>query len=164
MSIGSEAGGTPSSTGSGQARPGGGGEVQRPSSSPLVTEKGKTKIADTVVRKIAGNATREISGVHALGTGGTRAFGAIRQRIPGSSGPNVAQGVAVEVGEQQTAIDLDVVVEYGVSIVDLANAIRGNVSSAIERMTGLEVVEVNIDVDDVFIQGDDDQQQPGRVQ
>jgi uncharacterized alkaline shock family protein YloU len=167
MSIGSsEAGGTSTGTGTGsggQTRRGGGGEVERTISSPLMTEKGQTKISDAVVRKIAGTATREISGVHALGTSGTRAFGAIRQRIPGSSGPNVSQGVAVEVGQQETAIDLDVVIEYGVSIVDLANAIRGNVASAIERMTGLDVVEVNINIDDVFIQGEDDEQ-PSRVQ
>lgn len=147
---------------------GAGGALARTQQSrtDLVTSQGRTSIADSVVRKIAGIATREVSGVHNLGTGGARAFGAIRGRIPGSSGPNVSQGVTVEVGERQAAVDLDVVVEYGVSIVDLSQAIRRNVISSVERMTGLEVTEVNISVDDIYIPGDDqdDQQQPSRVQ
>src|SRR3954467_4331470 len=137
------------------------------SSTELVTAQGKTSIADGVVRKIAGIAAREVSGVHNLGTGGTRAFGALRERIPGSGGPNISQGVSVEVGERQAAIDLDIVVEYGVAIVDLAQAIRRNVITAVERMTGLEVAEVNISGDDIYIPSDDDDQQqqaPSRVQ
>src|SRR3954468_12195021 len=136
------------------------------SSTELVTAQGKTSIADGVVRKIAGIATREVNGVHNLGTGGTRAFGALRERIPGSGGPNVSQGVAVEVGERQAAIDLDIVVEYGVAIADLAQAIRRNVITAVERMTGLEVAEVNVSVDDIYIPSEDDDQQqaPSRVQ
>lgn len=155
---------TASSTTTGGA---GGGTLAKaqPSRGDLATSHGRTSIADSVVRKIAGIATREVSGVHALGTGGARAFGAIRERIPGSSGPNIGQGVSVEVGERQAAVDLDIVVEYGVAIVDLSQAIRRNVISAVERMTGLEVTEVNIAVDDIYIPGDDqDQQQPSRVQ
>ena len=129
----------------------------------LVTDMGRTSIADSVVRKIAGIAAREVSGVHELGTGGTRAFGSLRQRIPGSAGPNAAQGVAVEVGERQAAIDLDVVVEYGVSIVDLSHAIRRNVIASVERMTGLEVTEVNIAVDDIYL-GEAEDDRPTRVQ
>ncbi|MGI8954807.1 MAG: Asp23/Gls24 family envelope stress response protein [Nocardioidaceae bacterium] len=135
---------------------------------PLETSHGRTSIADVVVSKIAGIATREVSGVHDLGRGSARAFGQIKQRIPGSSGPAVAQGVSVEVGETQAAVDLDVVVDYGVSIVELAKSIRRNVIISIERMTGLDVVEVNISVDDVFIPGDgssdQEQQAPSRVQ
>src|SRR4051812_20033971 len=135
------------------------------SSTELVTAQGKTSIADGVVRKIAGIATREVNGVFNLGTGGTRAFGALRERIPGSGGPNISQGVSVEVGERQAAIDLDIVVEYGVAIVDLAQAIRRNVITAVERMTGLEVTEVNIAVDDIHIAGDDNEEPaPSRVQ
>jgi uncharacterized alkaline shock family protein YloU len=119
-------------------------------------EGGRTQIADTVVSKIVGLAAREVSGVHALGGGASRAFGAIRERIPGASS-SVTQGVAVEVGQRQTAVDLDVVVEYGVSIADLARAIRRNVVTALERMTGLEVVEVNVSVNDVHIPSLDDE-------
>lgn len=121
---------------------------------------GRTRIAEVVVSKIAGLAAREVSGVYALGGGAARTFGALRERIPGASS-NVSQGVTVEVGERQAAVDLDLVVEYGVSIAELARVIRRNVITALERMTGLEVVEVNISVGDVHIpSADDDQPAP----
>jgi uncharacterized alkaline shock family protein YloU len=130
----------------------------------LATNDGQITIAESVVQKIAGKACREMGGVHAMGTGGTRTFGALRERIPGSSGPNVAQGVGVEVGETEAAIDLDIVVEYGVSIAELGRSIQRNVKQAVERMTGLKVVEVNIAVDDVYLpSGDDSQDNPSRV-
>lgn len=125
----------------------------------LVTTRGKTSIADTVVEKIAGLAAREINGVHKLGGGAARAFGAIREKIPGQS-ESLAQGVTVEVGERQAAVDLDITVEYGVEIGELSKAIRRNVISAIERMTTLEVTEVNIVVHDVHVPSDDDDDQP----
>lgn len=124
-----------------------------------LADGGKVTIDQGVVQKIAGIACREISGVHAMGVSTSRAFGAVRERIPGSSGPNVAQGVGVEVGETEAAIDLDIVVEYGVSIADLGRSIQRNVKQAVERMTGLDVVEVNINVDDLYLPGQDDQQQ-----
>ncbi|OKH67149.1 hypothetical protein EB72_04160 [Mycobacterium sp. SWH-M1] len=120
----------------------------------MSTERGKTTIADTVVAKIAGLAAREVTGVHALGGSAQRAVGALRDRIPGAS-VNHAQGVSVEVGEKQAAVDVDIVAEYGVSINDLAAGIRRNVIAALERMTGLEVVEVNITVHDVYVADDD---------
>ncbi len=123
-------------------------------SSELQTSKGNTTIADGVVQKIAGVSAGEISGVHALGGGTARTLGAIRERIPGSS-QSVGQGVAVEVGERQAAIDLDLVAEYGVSIVELSRAVRRNVISAVEGMTGLEVTEVNVDVNDIHLPSDD---------
>ena len=130
----------------------------------LASEEGQITVAESVVQKIAGKACREVAGVHAMGTTGTRAFGAVRERIPGSSGPNVAQGVGVEVGEKEAAIDLDIVVEYGVSIAELGRSIQRNVKQSVERMTGLRVVEVNIAVDDVYLPSDDDQDtQPSRV-
>ena len=130
----------------------------------LATDDGQISVAEGVVQKIAGTACREIAGVHAMGTGGTRAFGAIRERIPGSSGPNFAQGVGVEVGESEAAIDLDIVVEYGVGIAELGRSIQRNVKQAVERMTGLRVVEVNVAVDDVYLPGtDDDQDTTSRV-
>src|ERR1035441_2296627 len=70
----------------------------------LATGDGQISVAEGVVQKIAGKACREIGGVHAMGTGGTRAFGAIRERIPGSSGPNVAQGGGGEAGERMTGL------------------------------------------------------------
>ncbi|MEU5091272.1 Asp23/Gls24 family envelope stress response protein [Streptomyces sp. NPDC021356] len=123
----------------------------------LVTERGRTTIADVVVQKIAGIAAREVAGVYDLGTGGTRAIGAVRERIPGSRGPSVTQGVSVEVGETQAAVDVDIVCVYGVSIAELAAAVRRNIIQAIEGMTGLQVVEVNIAVDDLRVAGDADE-------
>ena len=119
-------------------------------SSALVTSEGRTTIADTVVSKIAGIAAREVSGVHALGGGAARAVGAIRERIPGSS-TNHSQGVSVEVGERQAAVDIQLVAEYGVALTDLATGIRRNVIGSIERMTGLEVTEVNVAIQDIFL-------------
>jgi uncharacterized alkaline shock family protein YloU len=128
------------------------------------TGDGQITVSESVVQKIAGKACREMGGVHAMGTGGTRAFGSLRQRVPGSSGPNVAQGVGVEVGETEAAIDLDIVVEYGVSIAELGRSIQRNVKQSVERMTGLTVVEVNIAVDDVYLPtSDDSQDTPSRV-
>ena len=131
----------------------------------LATGDGQISVAEGVVQKIAGKACREVSGVHAMGVGSARAFGALRERIPGSSGPSVAQGVGVEVGETEAAVDLDIVVEYGVSIAELGRSIQRNVKQAVERMTGLRVVEVNVAVDDVFLPGTDDQDTttPSRV-
>jgi uncharacterized alkaline shock family protein YloU len=117
--------------------------------------QGKTTIASGVVQKIAGIAAREVSGVYSMGGGVSRAFGAIRERIPGGTGTSQAAGVQVEVGEKQAAIDLDIIVEYGAGIVELARAVRRNVIGAVEQMTGLEVIEVNIAVNDIHMPGDD---------
>ncbi|AHH96002.1 Asp23/Gls24 family envelope stress response protein [Kutzneria viridogrisea] len=126
---------------------------------------GKTTIASSVVQKIASMAAREISGVYAMGGGVSRAFGAIRERIPGA-GTVSTSGVAVEVGEKQAAIDLDIVVEYGAGIVELARAVRRNVITAVERMTGLEVIEVNIAVNDIHLPEDNEEptEQTSRVE
>src|SRR6202020_2609495 len=131
----------------------------------LATDDGQITVAGGVLQKIAGRACREIAGVHSMGASGARAFGALRERIPGSSGPNVSQGVGVEVGETEAAIDLDIVVEYGVAIAELGRSIQRNVKQSVERMTGLRVVEVNVAVDDVYLPTDDDDKQaaPSRV-
>lgn len=131
--------------------------------SALVTPEGTTTIADTVVSKIAGIAASEVTGVHALGGGAARAIGTLRERIPGAR-TNHSQGVSVEVGETEAAVDLDLVAEYGVSITDLANGIRRNVISAVERMTGLHVVEVNVAVNDVHLPQEDPQPAPPQEQ
>ncbi|MFJ9643716.1 Asp23/Gls24 family envelope stress response protein [Streptomyces sp. NPDC004244] len=127
--------------------------------------RGRTTIADGVVEKIAGMATREVPGIHSLGSGVARTLGAVTDKVSGGR-PSVARGVKVEVGERQAAIDLDVVVEYGLSIVDIAADVRTGVITAVEGMTGLEVVEVNIAVDDVHLpdEEDDNEDGEGRVQ
>ena len=127
----------------------------RRTAAELTSEHGRTSISDVVVAKIVAIATREVDGVYAMGTGAARMIGAVRQRVPGARASET-QGVAVEVGERQAAADLDLVVEYGVSIPDLAAAVRGNVIGAVERICGLEVTEVNIGIDDIHLPGDED--------
>jgi uncharacterized alkaline shock family protein YloU len=126
-------------------------DITTKSDSVLVSSQGRTTIADTVVSKIAGIATREVQGVHA-------AIGALRERIPGAR-VNQSQGVSVEVGERQAAVDIDIVADYGVSIADLAAGIRRNVINAVERMTGLEVTEVNIVVHDIYLDDGSDEEE-----
>jgi uncharacterized alkaline shock family protein YloU len=138
------------------------GSSVQPRRSELVTSHGKTSISESVVEKIAGVSASEIDGVHAMGKGRARALGAIRDKLPVGSGANPGQGVSVEVGARQAAIDLDLVVDYGRSIVSVAQAVRENVISNIERMTGLEVTEVNVAVDDVWM--GEDEEAESRVQ
>ncbi|MFR9791907.1 Asp23/Gls24 family envelope stress response protein [Streptomyces sp. MB22_4] len=125
--------------------------------------RGRTTIADGVVEKIAGMAARDVLGVHAMGGGFSRTLGAMRERVPGGS-KSVTRGVKAEVGEVQTALDLEIVVDYGVSISDVAGAVRENVIGAVERMTGLEVVEVNIAVGDVHLPEEEEEQPEPRIQ
>ncbi|MFD6197031.1 Asp23/Gls24 family envelope stress response protein [Mycobacteriaceae bacterium NPDC060252] len=130
-----------------------------------VANHGVTTIADVVVSKIAGIATREVDGVYDLGGQAARVVGKLRETLPGS--PSLTQGVSVEVGERQAAIDIGIVADYGIAIHDLADGIRSNVISSVENMTGLEVTEVNVTVHDVhFADGDDDASEAGepRVQ
>ncbi|MEU6607983.1 Asp23/Gls24 family envelope stress response protein [Streptomyces shenzhenensis] len=125
--------------------------------------RGRTTIADGVVEKIAGLAARDVLGVHAMGSGLSRTFGAVRDRVPGGS-KSVTRGVKAEVGEVQTALDLEIVVDYGVSIGDVARDVRENVIAAVERMTGLEVVEVNIAVSDVKLPEEEEEEPEPRIQ
>lgn len=122
----------------------------------LHTEFGDTTIADQVVEKIAGIATREVDGVYAMGSAAGRALSGLAQRLPGQSSKNaVSSGVTIEKGERQTAVEVSVVVEYGVSIVEVADNIRESVITAVEHATGLEVVEVNVTVSDVHLPDED---------
>ncbi|MDU1461747.1 MAG: Asp23/Gls24 family envelope stress response protein [Corynebacterium sp.] len=113
----------------------------------LETQYGTTTIDDVVVSKIAGIAAREVSGVDALGGGGARMIGNIRESFGGSE--DVRQGVDVEVADGTARIDIAITAEYGVAIHELAEAIRRNIMNAVERMTGLSVERVNVVVHDV---------------
>ncbi|MFE3127926.1 Asp23/Gls24 family envelope stress response protein [Streptomyces hydrogenans] len=143
------ANGTGTETGLGTGMGTGRTEVTEPAGT-----RGRTAIADAVVVKIAGRAAREVPGVHDMGGGLSRTLGAVRDRVPGGR-PQLGRGVKVEVGERQAAVDVELVVEYGVPVPDVARDVRENVISAVERITGLEVVEVNIAVTDVHLPGDD---------
>jgi uncharacterized alkaline shock family protein YloU len=137
------------------------------------SEQGKTTIEDTVVAKIASLAAREVTGVHELttsGVGGTISglASGLASRVGGGgvagnqSGPNT-QGVSVVVGQLEAAVDLAMTVDYGVSIQQVADAVRNNVVGRIGAMTGLRVKEVNIDVTDLYFPQDQANQQ-ARVQ
>ena len=121
---------------------------------PLQTEHGVTTIDENVVAKIAGMAAREVPGVYDMGNAVRRAFSAVTDRIPNAQ-TNVAGGVSVQKGETQAAIEITIVIDYGVSIVDVSNAIRRNVIEQLEGTTGLEIVEVNINVTDVHLPDED---------
>ncbi|GHG70942.1 Asp23/Gls24 family envelope stress response protein [Streptomyces griseocarneus] len=138
-----------------------GGQGKQPQAAPA--DRGRTTIADGVVEKIAGLAAREVPGVHAMGSGLSRTFGAVRDRVPGG-GKSPSRGVKAEVGEVQTALDLELVMEYGVEIREIARAVRENVIAAVERMTGLEVVEVNIAVTDVKLPDEEEEEPEPRIQ
>ena len=113
----------------------------------LETQYGTTTIDDVVVSKIAGIAAREVSGVDALGGGGARMIGNIRESFGASE--DVRQGVDVEVADGTARIEIAITAEYGVAIHELAEAIRRNIMNAVERMTGLSVERVNVVVHDV---------------
>ena len=121
---------------------------------PLQTAHGVTTIDENVVAKIAGMAAREVPGVYDMGNAVRRAFSAVTDRIPNAQ-TNVAGGISVQKGETQTAIEVTVVVDYGAPIVEVANAIRRNIIEQSEGTTGLEVVEVNINVTDVHLPDED---------
>ena len=121
---------------------------------PLQTEHGVTTIDENVVAKIAGMAAREAPGVYDMGNAVRRAFSAVTDRIPNAQ-TNVAGGVSVQKGETQAAIEITIVIDYGVSIVEVSNAIRRNVIEQLEGTTGLEIVEVNINVTDVHLPDED---------
>lgn len=119
----------------------------------LETQYGTTTIDDVVVSKIAGIAAREVSGVDALGGGGARMIGSIRESFGASE--DVRQGVDVEVADGTARIDIAITAEYGVAIHELAEAIRRNIMNAVERMTGLSVERVNVVVHDVKLPKDE---------
>ena len=139
-----------------------GGLARRDSqSTPLESERGRTTIADAVVTKVASIAAREVGGVHTLGGGTARALGSVTQRV--GIGDERTQGVAVEVGEREAAVDIVMVLEYGESIPRVSEAVRENVIRRIEGICGLQVAEVNVEVNDLYFPGDD-VDEPSRVE
>jgi uncharacterized alkaline shock family protein YloU len=119
------------------------------SQSPLQTERGATSISDSVVSKIAGIASQEVDGIR-MGSGGSQAVSGLLGSITGGSSGSQTQGVSVEVGQEEAAIDLTLTAEYGKSIPQLAEAVRRNVANRVESLVGLRVNEVNITVSNIF--------------
>jgi uncharacterized alkaline shock family protein YloU len=124
-------------------------EQRSQQSSPLHTERGSTSISDSVVSKIAGIASQEVDGIR-MGSGGSQAVSGILGSITGGSSGSQTQGVSVEVGQEEAAIDLTLTAEYGKSIPQLAEAVRRNVANRVESLVGLRVTEVNITVSNIF--------------
>ena len=138
-----------------------GGQVA-PGGETLESERGSTTLADLVVTKVASIAAREVPGVYELGGGVARAVGDVRQRVGMTD--SRSQGVSVEVGHREAAVDLTLVIEYGESIPQVSEAVRNNVIKRVEGITGLSVTEVNITVNDLYFPGDEAPTEPARVE
>ena len=108
------------------------------------TDKNEIKIADDVVSVIAGIAASEVPGVSGMAGGFA---GGISEVFSGKK--NLSKGIKVEVGEKEAKIDVNIIVEYGVRIPDVAFEIQNRVKKAVETMTGLKVLEVNVHVQGV---------------
>ena len=108
------------------------------------TENEGIKIANDVVASIAGIAVSEVPGVFGMAGG---IAGGISEVFSGKK--NLSKGIRVEVGEKETKIDVNIIVEYGVRIPDVAFEIQNRVKKAVEAMTGLNVVSVNVHVQGV---------------
>ena len=109
-----------------------------------VKEENSIKIADDVVAVIAGVAVSEVPGVYSMA--GSFA-GGITEVLSGKK--NMAKGIKVEVGDKEAKVDVNIIVEYGTRIPDVAFEIQNRVKKAVETMTGLKVLEVNVHVQGV---------------
>lgn len=124
-------------------------------------DQGQIKIADEVVGIIAGIAATEVKGVAGMSGGIAGGIAQILGR------KNLSKGVKVEVGDREAAIDLYIIVEYGAKIPEVAWEVQESVKNAVETMTGLNVVEVNINIQGVNTEKEKEQKeeetQPSRV-
>lgn len=109
-------------------------------------EIGNVKISEEVVAIIAGVAAMDVPGVAGMSGGIAGGIAEILGR------KNLSKGVKVEVGEKEAAIDLYIIVEYGCRIPDVSWDIQEKVKDAVETMTGLDVIEINIHVQGVNIE------------
>lgn len=107
------------------------------------TEMGTIQIAPEVIEVIAGLATVEVDGVAGMSGGISSGIAELLGR------KNLSKGVKVDVGQREAAVDVNIVVEYGRRIPEIAAEIQRNVKRSIETMTGLNVVEVNVHIHDV---------------
>jgi len=125
--------------------------------SEMQGELGAVRIANEVVGIVAGLAATEVPGVAGMSGG---LAGGIAERL---GRKNLSKGVKVEVGEREAAIDLYLIVDYGVRIPDVAVQVQNSVKRAVESMTGLSVVEVNIHVQGVAFAKEEEEEEEPRV-
>jgi uncharacterized alkaline shock family protein YloU len=104
------------------------------------TDMGNIQIAPEVIEVIAGLATVEVEGVAGMSGGFASGVAELLGR------KNLSKGVKVEVGQKEAAIDVSIIIEYGHRIPAVASDIQRNVKQAIESMTGLDVIEVNVHI------------------
>jgi len=119
------------------------------------TDGGKTVMDDGVVAKIAAAACREVGGIHDMGSTGvggamSGAYAAVTGAVTGGSDQQSTKGVSVEVGESEAIVNVNLIVDYGVRIPQLAEALRKNVSDRLLTLTGLTVRAINLEVSDVY--------------
>ncbi|MBR2704970.1 MAG: Asp23/Gls24 family envelope stress response protein [Clostridia bacterium] len=107
-------------------------------------DNNKIKIADEVVAVIAGKAVTEVQGVSEMSGGFAGGIGEVL-----SGKKNLAKGIKVVVTDKDAKIDVNIIVEYGVRIPEIAFEIQTKVKKAVEAMTGLKVAEVNVHVQGV---------------
>ena len=117
-------------------------------------DNNEIKIADDVVAVIAGIAVSEVPGVSGMAGGFA---GGITEVLSGKK--NLAKGIKVEVGEKETKIDVNIIVEYGIRIPDVAFEIQSRVKKAVEAMTGLVVAEVTVHVQGVNTESKEESEQ-----
>jgi len=118
--------------------------------------QGSIRISEDVVKIIAGLAASEVPGVAAMSGG---IAGGIAEKL---GRKNLSKGVKADVGEKEAAIDIFVILDYGTQIQKVASEIQTGVKNAIENMTGLKVLEVNVNVQDVSF-GTENKEEDGRV-
>lgn len=123
------------------------------------TAENTIKISDDVVSIIAGKAVSEVEGVSSMAGGFA---GGITEVLSGKK--NFSKGIKVEVGEKETKIDVNIIVEYGTRIPDIAFEIQNRVKKAVENMTGLKVLEVNVHVQGVHTPDDDEKENAQEVE
>ena len=124
---------------------------QRQLDTPLVSERGRTIISDSVVSQIAGMAAQEVDGVH-MGGGASRTAAGL---LGGSGGSqDRTRGVSVEVGKYEVAIDLTMSVDYGRDILQTVGRVRDRITARVEPLTGLAITELNVTVSDVIFSED----------
>ena len=116
-------------------------------------ENTSIKIADDVIAVIAGSAASDVPGVASMAGGFA---GGISEVLSGKR--NLAKGIKVEAGEKETKIDVNIIVEYGVRIPDVAFEIQNRVKKAVEGMTGLKVVEVNVHIQGVDTEANNEEE------